>query len=265
MKKIILCICVLSLVLGIPSVAYAAVMDENAITISDEARELLGVRDDGLVFEVYTNLSLISFSFGAHIDDFTDLGLPAYCVTVDSTGSVSYKEIKNGIANSANPKSDSYLAFAKILEDNERILDVLGKDIEVKRIYCIDDTFSPNGIYVYYVTDIGDYVYYRRDISKQAAEYLLPINDFNRMAKSTWNYCVARNFLRKIFPGQELETGGHPITKAFNLKPYDLSHYTAESYGWVMKVISYGVPTLLITGGGLWIFFRIRKKTKTHS
>ncbi len=55
-------------------------------------------------------------------------------------------------------------------------------ELVVDKIYCLDGTSSANGLYIYYVTNKGDFVYFKQDVGVKE-EYLLPLNTFYEFAE----------------------------------------------------------------------------------
>lgn len=56
------------------------------------------------------------------------------------------------------------------------------EDVTVYEVYCLDETPSLGGWYVYYVTSIGDYVYYS-EFGNVIEEYFMPVEEFYEFAE----------------------------------------------------------------------------------
>ena len=77
------------------------------------------------------------------------------------------------------------------------------------------------GIFVYFVTNVGDYVYYCdcNRYGTYAEGYLLPLEQFYGFAKSVYDYQTENGHL----------TGGAPnYGEIYDLSPYSVTHYTFD-------------------------------------
>jgi hypothetical protein len=93
-----------------------------------------------------------------------------------------------------------------------RILSNISPKLEVKNVYCLDGEPSHDGVYIYYSTDKGDYIYYKEYLIAEK-EYLFPLNDFYEFASIVQE---ERNL------NKDRDGGGRSIDELYDLGKYEI-------------------------------------------
>lgn len=263
MKKRLLLFALLIGVLFHPVSVLAETPVEDAFTVDSETRVLLSASEDDTVIRVYFGYFMHGFSLEQTIEEiFNDswyLHRTAYIIaSTDADGNriLDYKYVKDGAllvddpALNEHSNNDLYYfelssqTFYDLSDDSERILSVLGPDVTARKTVYMHG-LPADGMYIYFETNIGNYVYYTE--YPGAEEYLFPLETFYDVAEST--------------QAQRSGSGVGTNLAYSNLSPYNLKHYAPTPRKIFFTVLSWGIPCLLIAGIGIWFFVRKRKKT----
>lgn len=204
MKKIPLCFAVIILV-TLLSVNVSATSLSDSLRIGRETYELLGGVEGDTVVRLYHGDFLAGCAEGLPISALTGDEHVSSQVFMTRTrrGGETYRTIKDGEMKSfERPKE--YADGGSIYEVASKPERLFDRKVDVDNVYCFDDE-ADSGIYIYFVTDRGDYVYYRQSEGNKD-EYLFPAETF-------------AEFARSVVSGQN---SGH----AFDMTPYLLCEDT---------------------------------------
>lgn len=239
---------------AVPTFAHTQV--EDAFDIDEETRTLLSVSEDDTVIRFYCAYSMYGFSQGWSLEETLNDGwshkYTEYLIVSEDDGQevLSYIQVKDGeiqqISDEFNDrKQKEFTEIYKICKDPEKKLSVLGPFITTNKIVFLEEVMF-DGLYIYYETSIGDYVYYRRSLESDEIEYLVPLDEFVEYAKE-------EQAIRSVTEG-----GGGGELAAKYLSDYDLSNYTITPRKLWFTVLFCSVPALLIAG----VCFFVHKRKK---
>lgn len=153
---------------------------ENAI------KNKIQSQNEDYVITVYQGIFMSEFARGDSIEEIIsdENNLPnGYLVkkrTEQNKEEFALYELKNGQTQSRSFYKKGYEAFYNYSIEPEKIVKDKGN---IKEVYCLNGESSHDGIYIYYVTDNGDYIYYK-EYAKADKEYLIPEKEFRTMAKT---------------------------------------------------------------------------------
>lgn len=180
MKKISL-IVMLCIFAALLSVTACATSLSDSLRIGNENYELLGGGKDDTVIRLYRGRFLEGFADGVPISELTDGDNVSEQIYMTRTkrGVTSYKTVVNGEAHDARGGSDAKQIYS-VMAEPER---VFKEKVEIDNVYCLDGDDSDGGIYIYFVTDKGDFVYYNSP-GRSEREYLFPSDSFAKYARA---------------------------------------------------------------------------------
>lgn len=223
MKKFIIIGLIITIILSIPMVVFAeeviTVLEyKDSMTISDEERKQLNVKDSENVIRIY-NLSIhMAFSGINSIEELfeKELILSEYYAIYTADNTLNYKSI---VGNKAENLSDVIINYKalKALKDS-KITTKITSDIEIYETYYLSGETSYTGSVIYYKTNKGDYVYYNH-YALENGEYLFPVKDFCDYQKAIYN---------EISKFADMD-GGVDISAIWDLSKYDITDIVEEN------------------------------------
>lgn len=165
--------------------------DSRYITSEEETQ--LDLFDDLLIYDGDTYISLdctiIKLYRGAFIFGFEDnenvinMIEKAYIhyMIVPSSGDIFYKAIRDGkgVILSSDKGTIKWSGFYTYTQSPELVFNF---PIKINKIYCLDSFGNPNGGYIYYETDHGEYILFQEHANSKDT-YLFPLSDFYEFAK----------------------------------------------------------------------------------
>ena len=204
MKKISLCFAVIILV-TLLSVNVSATSLADSLRIGRETYEMLGGVEGDTVVRLYHGDFLAGSAEGLPISALTGDEHVSSQIFMTRTrrGGETYRTIKDGelrLFERPNRYADGGSIY-EVASKPDRLFD---RKVDVDNVYCFDDE-ADAGIYIYFVTDSGDYVYYRQS-AENKNEYLFPAETFVEFARSV--------------------VDGHDGGDAFDMTPYLLCEDT---------------------------------------
>ena len=263
-KTLLICVMILTVLLT-PISASATMAAEDAFTIDAETRAMLSVSEEDTVVRIYLGYFMYGLSLEQPMETlFNDGWSVRYTMYVivseEEDGTQSFRTTweKDGQIKDentlSNTLSQSYrdnvheynLELYELCNDTERILGVLGPNVTANKTVCMNG-YRHDDLFIYYETNIGDYIYYKPIRSTGAEEFLVPLAEFREYAKVVTEH-------------RKESVGGGNGTADYDLSPYNLSNYTASHRRIWSVVLLCGIPALLVIGGGVW--FIMRKKTR---
>lgn len=186
MKKISYISAIILLIFAAPVLisASAATSLSDSLRIGNQTQKLLG-GDGGDFIRVYSGSFLDGFAEGETITSLTgDAHVKAqvymargrdgfHCVCIDGETAA---EPDAGLVGTL----DGETIFG-IVSDPERILP---GDAHVENVWCLDGDGDDDGLYIYFATSAGDYVYYKGAKGAADGGYMLPAGRFTEFAKA---------------------------------------------------------------------------------
>lgn len=248
------------LVSVVPALAKTPV--EDAFDIDAKTRALLEADEEDTVIRFYSGYFMHGFAKGMPLEEILNDGwahkLTEYIIISEENGKevITYKRVRatdgelETVSDEIYEKMEKWhTEVYKIIKDPEKKLNVLGPFITVNKVVFLDGYYT-DGLYIYYETSIGDYVYYRL-CPEEDEEYLVPLDEFVEYAKE-------EQAIRSVTDGGN---GGNE-TAIKKLYPYELSHYTLTPRRIWFAVLFYAVPVGVVVG--IWIFIASRNKRKRN-
>lgn len=237
---------------------YAQATIEDAFSVDTATREFLSVAENDTVIRFYSGYFMYGFSQGWSLEKTLNDGwshmLTEYLIVSEENGQevISYKRVKDGeiLQDSeeySERKQKEFTEIYKLCKEPEKKLSVLGPFITVNKVVFLE-ALRLDGLYIYYETDVGDYVYFRRSLEAYEKEYLVPLEEFVEYAKE-------EQAIRSVAEGG----GGGPELAATYLSDYDLSSYKITPRKLCFTVLFCAVPILLLVS----VYFIVRRKKKT--
>ena len=184
-----ICICIVTAIIIFslnvaPCFAAENTEKTDSLQITDEEYEKFSRYENNTLIKLYNGTFMSGFAERLSIEELIDT---PYCIEVyymvvnnDIENDFLYVHERNGKITAFNPMSPWELVYKNIVEAND-LLSKQSINATVKNIYCLNGEPSHDGVYIYYVTDRGDYVYYKDDFSDEK-EYLFPVKDFYTFA-----------------------------------------------------------------------------------
>lgn len=159
---------------------------------------------------------------------------------------IQYKHIYEGkITNVTYRESTDWREFYTYAVSPELVFE---PSIEIYNTYCLDGSSSHNGVYIYYVTNKGNYVLYKEFLTYEEM-YLFPLEDFYRVAKVIQD----DRYLHRNEDG-----GGTPVSELVDLNQYIFTPRN-HSAAWIPYVV---ISAVVLVGAVIVICLIIKKKGK---
>lgn len=255
----------LTLILNSLIPVYATEMEVNNMkndsisipsTIADEYKTH---SSDNVIFRFYNGYFMLGFAQKETIQELTSnpnyVLEEVYATSFD--GITTYKAKRNGmLTDPLNHHSEGNIFCNYALSPNKlfKKLNFSSSDLTINSIYCLDGEPSHDGIYIYFVTNKGDYVYYKEYASAEK-EYLFPINEFYDFAKAIADERIQNGDRDGAFK---------PIEEIYNIANYEITEKNTPILSWLLPLIIF----LLITTGciiGLFLKNSSRQIIKKHN
>lgn len=178
-------------ILSIFVMTWLMVVGAAATSLSDSLRigkttyEILGGVEGDTVIRLYHGKFMGGFAAGESISALTgeDYVTKQVYMTRSRRGRKTYRTISDGRLEETDEVSLDGDCIYNIVKNPGRVFS--GK-ITIDNIWCLDGDSDERGIYIYFATDKGDYVYYRESADTDA-EYLLPYEKFTEFARAVVN------------------------------------------------------------------------------
>ena len=180
MKKISLFAAVI-LILALLSVDVAATSLSDSLRIGRDTYEMLSVTEEDTVIRLYNGAFFDGFAKGVPILTLTgdEYVTSQVYMTRSQRGADTFRTISDGEPRKLDGRgrrADGKCIY-DVVSKPER---VLPRSADIDNVYCLD---GERGIYIYFVTDGGDYVYYKKSAENED-EYLFPAETFTEYAKA---------------------------------------------------------------------------------
>lgn len=250
MKKILMLISILffslALILNSLIPVYATETGDNNMkndsisipsTIADEYKTN---PSHNVIFRFYNGYFMLGFAQKATIQEIInnpDYVLEeVYATSVD--GITMYRAKRNGtLTDPLDHHSEGNIFRNYALSPNKlfKKSTFSSSDLTIDSIYCLDGEPSHDGIYIYFTTNKGDYIYYKEYASAEK-EYLFPINEFYDFAKAIADERIQNGALDGAFK---------PIEEIYNIANYEITEKNTPILSWLLPLIIF----LLIAAG----------------
>ncbi len=162
--------------------ASAATSLSDSLRIGDKTQKLLGGGDN--VIRIYCGSFIDGFANGESISSLTGDGhVKAQVYMMQGSDGFRYVCIDGDETSPPDKNLEKSLdgnSMYDIVSDPERILP---GDARVENVWCLDGDGDDDGIYIYFATSAGDYVYYKEQ--KDTGGYILPAGRFTEFAKAS--------------------------------------------------------------------------------
>ena len=177
----ILSIAVLLLSFTVP--VHADVVDCR--DVPQAQKELVGMGDSDTMIRIYNGYFLPGFAAGDSLENLTSekYVLEEVLVTCEKEERLNVEcfAIRNGVADRLSGLEKAARVFAEYTdEQNIRKLEQKTK-AEIRSVVCLCGEPSHNGIYIYYVTDQGDFVLFK-EYAISEKTYFFPLEEFTAAA-----------------------------------------------------------------------------------
>lgn len=157
----------------------------DSLELSNEIKDKLKNDSTDIVIRYYNGFYMNAFAQKTSINDIVngECVLQKLYMVITNDSEINYMYEKDGNTGSLLSKTTNWSSIYKNITEPKSIFRNINKNVKVNNIYCLDGNSSHDGIYIYYITNIGDYVYFKEYESSEK-EYLFPIDDFYNFAKS---------------------------------------------------------------------------------
>ena len=223
-----------------PSRGFAA-ETEDSLSISHSQRELLSENPDNTIIRIYEGDYRKAFREKASIEDIIQEPYTAstnYIVFSDE--SLTTKSPSNVVIKDDSQLYSVYI-YSRDVAQQDDILSVLGEDVKAEKTYYLANIDRLSGLYIYYETNVGDFVYYCAYTREDAAEYLFPLDVFYVLQEDLEEFCSTHGWMTTTYLGLEemLEYSDYPDLSKYELSTYNSHHPTPskEQYPWVLPSI----------------------------
>jgi len=238
---------------------------EDSVSISDSQRALLSDSPDDTIVRIYEGDYRKAFRERASIEEIIQEPYTAstnYIVFSDEL--LTIKSPSNEVMQD-NSRLRSVYSYSRDVAQRDDILSVLGKNVKAKKTYYLANTNRLSGIYVYYETNVGDYVYYCAFTREDAKEYLFPLDVFYVLQEDLEEFCSTHGWMTVTYLGLEemLDYSDYPDLSQYELSTYNAHHPTpsTEQYPWVFPSICCVAVAIL----AIATFLLVRKFRRKHS
>lgn len=187
--------------------------------ISNDESELLRIEETDVIIKYYgAKMFMKEFAENGTIDSIIDESPIFYVVWSEKDpDNPKYIRNKNGELITGFTGVDHSFLLNHTLGAEELLRSKITFDFEIKNIYFLYG--GDDGIYIYYVTSVGDYVYYKLH-EKAEKEYVFPIEEFLEFAKEAVEYIPEGHYLGSHNASTVLKNYGKyeiGYTKVFNM------------------------------------------------
>lgn len=242
----------LSLVFNIPLFA-----SNQTDSLNDPDSDKFKTNESDLVIVLYNGYYSIAFAEKTNVVDMIKgnwMSEKTYMVVCQDPEDyyTSYKVCRDGKISTVSPRFrwDQFYEYAVTPSI------VLGDNVDVKAVYCLDGTENHNGAYIYYSTNYGDYVLYKEFLSSKDT-YLFPLEDFYEYMKKIQSAKDSSSSNALDESGAGLEA--MPDISKYNIKNWD--GIPTQSWNFIWIYGSIGISILLIAIVCFYVVYRKKQKS----
>ena len=250
MKRFLCLLFVAFLILTLSVSAFATVEVEDSLTFDIQVYEILENSKKNNTVKIYNGYFIGYFAEEVPIDEIIqdENLLDPYYVVRNGFQNAEYFYMKDNQAYKITINPPDLGKTLDYITSPEQVLRSLPNSVELQNVYYLNSESSYNGIYIYYVTDKGDYVYYQENANDDDG-YLFALSEFYDIAKEAYEIIQEEN-TGNLY---ELPIGGPTLLSDI----VDISEYQ----------ITPGNPVLLYVGlaaavgiVGVGVFLLVRRK-----
>ena len=180
-KRMFFCISVSSLliysIMGMP----VSAVSNDSVNLSSEEEKLLHKLSPGTSIKLYNGMFMHGFAEKMTIDELLskEFTLEEIYVNIPPLPMipVSYLKIADGEAQHTDLIYDEGEFFAKYYDKGKSVLKSISVNAKIEKVYCLDGEPSHDGVYIYYVTNKGDFVLFKEYAAAENA-YIMPLDIF---------------------------------------------------------------------------------------
>lgn len=261
MKKIV-CISISALLfIFIVFGVSADALKSDSLVFSDSVYESIDNANRNNTIQIYNGTFMHLFAERKSIEEIiTDESmLEPYYAVKGVFSSPEYYYIKDGASQkiSINPLAiDSTLRY---VTSPDSVLNHISPFLTVQNVYYLNGDASHDGIYIYYKTSKGDYIYYK-DYAEAEESYLFPLEDFYSLAETMTEKLQQEKQEREHLDSIHKYLFGGPTLLS---DVVDISSYRVTPQNPVFLYIGI-VVVILAVGTVLFVFIR-KKRSRTAS
>ena len=194
MKKIAILLCTIILTLSVMCINISATSSGSVIydSVNIPDNELAAVKDNetDIVIKIYNGFYLHGFAQRATIEELLsdkyvlEEEYMVFEISESSITNIKYKAIRDGVVRRLMFGTQFIEMFEEVIYEYALSYDSLFssvkatkllQDLSVSEIYVLDGATSCQALYIYFVTNHGDYVYYS-PAPNPKQQYLIPLD-----------------------------------------------------------------------------------------
>lgn len=165
-------------------------LKKDSVTFDENDYKIFQCDESDTLIRIYNGFYMVGFANGATIEELTGNRYTLseiYGVISENSSSIDafMKLVDGKPVRITEPLKTCDIIPNKVFsyESVFSASNVVGlsEEIIVEEIYCLDGSSSANGLYIYYVTSKGDFVFFKQDVGIKE-EYLLPLSEFYKFA-----------------------------------------------------------------------------------
>ena len=193
MKKLLLLLLFFGLMLSTIACTTAADLDHDknhgdladSLHVAEELAAPLRTEEDDVVIRVYDGVFMKGFSEKKPISELIlepHTRRVTYLVLQNAAlEQMTYKAFHEDVLTEEDDRYGEGKVISTIVTKPGLALSSIRGALNVKEVYCLNGEAANNGIYIYFVTDQGDYVYYK-EYATTEHEYLFTVEKFYEIA-----------------------------------------------------------------------------------
>lgn len=213
MKKVIIFILISAMLVSCLMIGAYAMNNNDSVKIDTEVMNKFKEKEsDTVIMLLYNGMFMYAFAEKQTIEEIVSGNcVLSQNIMVMTDSVIKYKVERNERIVTLRQTTD-WSKLYKYAVKPSRILSNISPKLEVKNVYCLDGEPSHDGVYIYYSTDKGDYIYYKEYLIAEK-EYLFPLNDFYEFASIVQE---ERNL------NKDRDGGGRSIDELYDLGKYEI-------------------------------------------
>ena len=232
----------------------------DSLIFSDSVYQAIESASQNNTVKIYNGTFMYLFGQRKSIEQIiTDENLlESYYAVKGMFSSAEYYYIRDGVSQKISinpPELDSTLKY--VLSPSQ-ILNQVSPFLSVQNVYYLNGDASHDGIYIYYRTTKGDYVYYQ-EYASDTSGYLFPVNDFYEIAETVESASQMEKQERENLDSAHKYLFGGPTLLSDIV---DISEYQVTPGRSMGLYIGLAAIAVVMTGAGIvFVIWKKRKRT----
>lgn len=253
-KKLINCFVIILLIslFSVEVIAAEKHDEHDAVRIDEQSVAKFRNYDSDRIIRIYNGYYMWGFAEGKPIAELLEAPYvleEVYFIASPKSGEGIYKVERDGVIQTIHMSYDEGKELHDIIMSHEDLMQrFVSSDVEIANLYCLDGEPSHDGIYLYFVTNQGDYVYYKESAFLEE-EYLFPVQDFYDFAKVIHEARVKN---------KDGDGWMRPVEELYDLSSYKIDTSTKESG--ILVWILLAVVVAILGGHGVLKVLRRKKE-----